>query len=229
MTSTTSSAEALRVSQQRRRSSAGSANSTDHAASSQSVSAALSGTMKRTSFSVASMKSIDSKNSEFGKLFIVDKITSSLYSRENPPRDWADISFLIPHEAIRREMAAMTRSITKLNNGSQEDGKEHGFQPWQAVYFCEWFADHFTPAILDHHHNEEEIYFPWVATKATLPGEKKLSDGHEELITKLSVIGIVCEKVITSGGESCTDELMNLKVHMLELEKHMLGEIGGLA
>ena len=52
----------------------------------------------------------------FAKLFVLDQITSSLYGPDSPPKDWADISFLVPHEAIRREMAAMSKSITKLND-----------------------------------------------------------------------------------------------------------------
>jgi len=199
----------LRESQQRRRSSAASA-----------VGTSLSVPVKRTSFSVASMTSVTKMTTDFSKLFCLEKITSNLYGPSNPPMDWADITFLIPHEAIRREIAAMSKSITKLN----DNGDSSSFEPWQAVYFCEWFVDHLLPAVLDHHHNEEVIYFPWVRTKVELPN-KKLSDGHVELIAKLATIQTICETVIHKGGVDCTDELAELKDKMLELEKDMLDHL----
>jgi hypothetical protein len=161
----------------------------------------------------------DEEGTGFAKLFLLDQITSELYGPNSPPKDWADISFLVPHEALRREMAAMNKSVTKLNEG--------GFEPWQALFFSEWFVDHFAPAVRDHHHNEEVIYFPWVAARAELP-EKKLSDGHEELMDQLNAIGAVCETVINKGAVNCVDELSKMKEMMLDMEKDMLGKLSSV-
>ena len=56
-------------------------------------------------YSMSRMQSVkllneDEKQAE--SLFILEGITSDYFTKENPPKDWADVSFLIPHEAIRR-------------------------------------------------------------------------------------------------------------------------------
>jgi len=135
-----------------------------------------------------------------------DKLTSSVYGPDNPPKDWADVSFLVPHEGFRREVAAMLKSIDKLASGDD-------FQPWQAVYFCEWYVDNFVPGVYDHHDNEEEIYFPWVATRAKLP--EKLSKGHEELVMYMNEIRDMCETVIAKeGSQDCKETIVELKGKM---------------
>jgi hypothetical protein len=66
---------------------------------------------------------------------IPDKLTSSVFGKDNPPKDWADISLLVPHETIRREEQAMLTSIDKL----LELSKSKSVKSWQVLYFCEWY------------------------------------------------------------------------------------------
>jgi hypothetical protein len=75
-------------------------------------------------------------------------LTSDVFGAENPLQDWCDISLLIPHEALRREMSAMERSVEAL----KED-----YDFWRSLYFAEWFVDFMAPIIHGHHENEEGI------------------------------------------------------------------------
>lgn len=146
-----------------------------------------------------------------------DKLSSSAYGPENPPKDWADVSFLIPHEGFRHGIQAMLKSVDKLAAGGD-------FEPWQAVYFCEWFVESFVPGVEDHHENEEAIYFPWVASRATLP--EKLSKGHEELIDMMNELSRVCETVIAKEGkpDECKSILVELQARMKAFATLFLGE-----
>ena len=160
---------------------------------------------------------------------IVEKLTSSVYGVHNPPRDWADIAFLIPHEAIRHELTAMCRSIDQLVLGSETaalNTTDNGTQKtvcegWQAVYFCEWFTGPFTDLVSEHHDNEEFIYFPWLKTRADLTqwNAAKLSHGHEDLVESMIRAGDLCYRIIAKKGEKCAIELSELKIQLRELEE----------
>ncbi len=68
---------------------------------------------------------------------IPENLTSSIFGKDNPPKDWADISLLIPHECIRREEKAMLASIDKLHELIQAKKEKS----WQVLYFCQWFIE----------------------------------------------------------------------------------------
>lgn len=68
---------------------------------------------------------------------VLDKLTSTVYGPRNPPKDWADISLLVPHECIRREERAMLRSVEALQKRTSAESKR--VLSWQILYFCEWF------------------------------------------------------------------------------------------
>eukprot|EP00339_Tiarina_fusa_P021224 CAMPEP_0117076858 /NCGR_PEP_ID=MMETSP0472-20121206/54177_1 /TAXON_ID=693140 ORGANISM="Tiarina fusus, Strain LIS" /NCGR_SAMPLE_ID=MMETSP0472 /ASSEMBLY_ACC=CAM_ASM_000603 /LENGTH=48 /DNA_ID= /DNA_START= /DNA_END= /DNA_ORIENTATION= len=42
--------------------------------------------------------------------FYPDKLTSQIFNTENPPKDWADVGLLIPHEPIRHQQQYMLKS-----------------------------------------------------------------------------------------------------------------------
>lgn len=83
-----------------------------------------------------------STHSEFDKSpYRVEELTSAVYTMKNPPQDWCDISFLIPHEAIRHELAALYDSIDAL------DGSTAIRHSWKTLYFAKWFVNVFCPMI----------------------------------------------------------------------------------
>ena len=81
-----------------------------------------------------------------------------------------------------------------------------------------WFSTYII--CRSHHENEEEIYFPWISTKATIP-EKKMAKDHEGLIRLLDEIELVCANVIKKQGIDCKDEIGKLKTNIPVLEKEM--------
>lgn len=126
--------------------------------------------------------------------FVVDKLTSSAFTAVNPPMDWCDSSFLIPHEALRREMQAMLKSVEAL------DPKAPGDELWKARNFCDWYINSFHVNINTHHHTEEAIYFPWVKTRcAAQDFPEKTSKAHEALVEELDAIKKICE-MVSSGN-----------------------------
>jgi hypothetical protein len=68
--------------------------------------------------------------------------TSSVYTVNNPPKDWCDIGLLLPHEAIRMEMAAMNASVVALKE-DYDDAKDD----WRVLYFSQWYIDIFSHVI----------------------------------------------------------------------------------
>lgn len=134
---------------------------------------------------------------------VASKVTSEVYTEDAPPRDWADIGLLIPHEAIRREMTAMEKSVESL------PGKLDKKTAWKGNLFSTWYIDYFHQSVHDHHHNEEETYFPWIATRVELP--PKLEKSHEVLVAAMDKIKSTCEKILENKGVGCSSEIADLK------------------
>jgi len=179
-------------------------------------------------YSMSRMQSVkllneDEKQAE--SLFILEGITSDYFTKENPPKDWADVSFLIPHEAIRREMHAMVKSVEALNPSGYSES-----EAWRVLYFSEWYVDTFMVMVHEHHDAEEEIYFPWVATKAAPPD--KLTKDHTSLVAMMDEIKEVCEAIIGKKGTGCSDEIAKLKdlvpAFVRDMSAHLKEEEGGV-
>lgn len=160
--------------------------------------------------------SSNGKNDEVidvSKRFHLDKLTSDVFGVTNPPQDWADVSLLVPHETLRREMEFMLNGVNKLT----ERIKDESLQDWQAVYFCEWIIDCFEPFVKEHHDGEEEIYFPWILTKAEIPA-KQFSKSHEELMELLDEIGTLCMDIIKKKDSTSTSSVFHYKKSIEELQ-----------
>lgn len=136
--------------------------------------------------------------------FNPEGMNSAVFGPENPPKDWADAGFLIPHEAIRHEMGKMLASVEALKDDYEKK------ESWKVLYFAEWFIEEFSKIIHDHHFNEETIYFPWVATKAELP-EKVLSKQHKDLTEVLDELKTICISIKKKKGMKCADEIQKIK------------------
>lgn len=101
-------------------------------------------------------------------------ITSIVISN---PKDWADESILLPHELIRNAILKMETTLLSDNIDNTD---------WKLDYFHKWYNDYFYNFVKHHHNIEEEIYFPFLKTKADIP-EKVVAD-HTELINQLDEI-----------------------------------------
>eukprot|EP00339_Tiarina_fusa_P002570 CAMPEP_0117002788 /NCGR_PEP_ID=MMETSP0472-20121206/4331_1 /TAXON_ID=693140 ORGANISM="Tiarina fusus, Strain LIS" /NCGR_SAMPLE_ID=MMETSP0472 /ASSEMBLY_ACC=CAM_ASM_000603 /LENGTH=297 /DNA_ID=CAMNT_0004703233 /DNA_START=73 /DNA_END=967 /DNA_ORIENTATION=+ len=155
--------------------------------------------------------------------FYPNKLTSEVFNTENPPKDWADVGLLIPHETIRHQQHHMLKSVGRL----AELVDQKTLQPWQVLYFCEWYVDIFEPFIHHHHESEERLYFPWLQTKAEIP-DKRFSKSHEDLLDLLTKIGDICGKVIQKKGVGCENEVGELRAAILiyvpEMNSHLAEE-----
>mmetsp|Transcript_29059 Transcript_29059/g.61849 ORF Transcript_29059/g.61849 Transcript_29059/m.61849 type:complete len:290 (-) Transcript_29059:99-968(-) len=151
------------------------------------------------------------KNSSLAK---VDKLTSDVYGKDHPPMDWADVSLLIPHEAIRRQMSKMVQSIDAMPDSPMEN------ESWKVTLFAEWYIEYFFFSIKEHHDSEEEIYFPWIKSKAVYP-EKEFSNSHDELFTELQDMKVACQSICKKGGTECSEEISLLKKKMPAFENEL--------
>lgn len=153
------------------------------------------------------------------ELVFADKLTSSVFGASNRPNDWADISLLIPHEAIRREVTKACASADQLVANSAE-GK---LQAWQAALFCEWVMDWLLPAIRDHHDNEEDVYFPWIETRSPLcENREALASDHESLTRQMQEMELTCKASIDSQG--ATTKLQELQVQLSTFRQSIDGK-----
>ena len=124
-------------------------------------------------------------------------ITSIVISN---PQDWADESILLPHELIRNAIIRMETVLYTENFGDYSD--------WKMQYFHKWYKNYFYNFVHHHHKIEEDIYFPFLKTKANIP-EKVVTD-HTELLKLLDEIKE------TQNLGILRDKIQNLKNKMFE-------------
>lgn len=137
-------------------------------------------------------------------LFVPSKLTSEVFSTENPPLDWADAGLLIPHEAIRRQMTMMVQSVNAMADSPEDK------EAWKLTLFSKWYIEYLYESVHEHHDAEEKIYFPWMITKTTIP-EKEFGKSHEELMSAMAEIKQCCAEIIKKGGKGCSAQVATLK------------------
>ena len=147
-------------------------------------------------------------------LFVPSKLTSEVFTEENPPTDWADAGLLIPHEAIRRQMTMMAQSVNAMPDSP--DDKE----AWKLTLFSKWYVDYFYECVHEHHDAEEKIYFPWMMTKVTIP-DKEFGKSHEDLMNDMAEIKLCCAEIIKKKGKGCSANVAILKEKVPKFEVDM--------
>lgn len=147
-------------------------------------------------------------------LSIPEKLNSDFFNEDNPPVDWADTSLLIPHEAIRHQMKMMVQSVQAIPDDLENN------EAWKVTLFSKWYIDYFYESVHEHHDNEEDIYFPWIKTRAVMPHEQ-FSSSHEELVSNMGSIKKICATILDKGGIDCNDEIASLKNQIRAFEVDM--------
>jgi len=130
---------------------------------------------------------------------VAEKLTSGVFNAENPPKDWCDVSLLLPHEGVRYELYAMRDAVAAMKVDTPDS------EGWRLANFATWYVDVFYNAIHAHHDAEEEIYFPWINTRAKLP--EKLATDHVGLMKLMDEIQGACKKMIEKKGKGCSEEV----------------------
>ncbi|KAL3808372.1 hypothetical protein ACHAXA_005343 [Cyclostephanos tholiformis] len=151
-------------------------------------------------------------------LAIVDKLSSEVFNSDFPPVDWADMSLLGPHEAIRRQMTMMTRSVRAIPDDPAED------ELWKVTLFARWYTEYFFVSVEEHHDAEEKIYFPWIKSKSEYP-EGEFHASHESLSSEMKGMRVACETIRMRQGRGCEDEIALLKDVVPAFERNMLAHL----
>lgn len=136
---------------------------------------------------------------------------SSTYVKQPAPGKsftWEEMGYLIPHEAIRMMLFDVRGALVHLDGAA-----------WKTNVFCEWYAEFET--VLHHHHEaEEEILFPWLATKVPMP--ESMTSSHKEMVERMNLIESTCA---ARGQEAAGEirrqwgELVDMMIPHLEEEE----------
>lgn len=135
----------------------------------------------------------------------MDQLTSTAYTAENPPSHWSDIVFLIPHEWLRRDLAAMTKSVEALPDSTTEENA------WKAELFATWLSTKFGRHTRRHFESEETVYLPFMVEKGCEIQEQKISADHKALSDGLDELEKLSKAIVDAKGLNCEDEIAKLK------------------
>ncbi|CEM14938.1 unnamed protein product [Vitrella brassicaformis CCMP3155] len=147
---------------------------------------------------------------------IPEKLTSRVIKEVN---DFADLSFLVPHEALRREMRRAEELLPYLKLGHD----------WRIERFFKWWRLYFYPFLHGHHDNEEIYFFPALEWKCgRLPEQCTCS--HATLMATMDDI-IAAERTYRSATTSrrgkariVEDVCESLEKWFPALEQHLAEE-----
>lgn len=104
----------------------------------------------------------------------MSKLTSIVITN---PKDWAEESYLVPHEPLRWDLIECQRMLQEKNFD--------GTVPWKVDAFFTWYAIFYE--IVHHHHDTEEtIFFPALKARAEIPD--KVSKDHVGLVKMMEDI-----------------------------------------
>lgn len=102
------------------------------------------------------------------------------------------MSFLFPHEPLRREMARGKAAFDAM------DASQH---PWKVKYMKIWLEEFLIPVIKDHHDSEEFVFDPsYEKLGVSIPN--KFHRDHQDLMTSLTSIA--------SLVSSCSENPQNI-------------------
>ncbi|RYG69931.1 hemerythrin domain-containing protein [archaeon] len=87
--------------------------------------------------------------------------------------------FLIPHEALRREMDRAIKALSSITNIAAE--------PWKVEAFAKWFTEYFAPAVHEHHDLEEKVVVPFYQNLGAQPPAKTTAD-HGPIVQQLDAM-----------------------------------------
>jgi iron-sulfur cluster repair protein YtfE (RIC family) len=135
------------------------------------------------------------------------------------PKEWYEITYMIPHEGIRHAANSMLDGLKKI--------RPIKGQLWKLNRWIRYYRV-FDPFVHEHHDNEEELFFPLFLERAKdeMPSERMSMD-HEQLLELLNLVKFDCEhfeKSFPKGGniEGSEDtELAEFKDILSDLEKHL--------
>jgi hypothetical protein len=148
-------------------------------------------------------------------------LSNVITPKEDGEYTYAQKSLMIPHEALRREMAFGTNALDHL------DAAKH---PWKAHCFHNWLSTFLAPSIHGHHDLEEHRFFDFYKKLGANVPEKQSSD-HKALIEMLNNVIENSSKMlnlVTLGGdnqEPLRAAIEELKTSYATMVQHMISHL----
>lgn len=98
-------------------------------------------------------------------------------------RLWYNEGFLVPHEALRRDLFRVEYALSLIKC---QVGSAVGQQKWKVKNFFNWYTTLFAPTVHHHHDAEEDIFFPWISSRVEI--KPKVSSDHAALLAQMDRI-----------------------------------------
>lgn len=106
------------------------------------------------------------------------------------PQGWEEEGILFPHEGIRFLMEELCEAVRVMDPEPS----------WKWDNLATWYQDYFYDVVHHHHDTEEQLYFPWLQERVTIP--PKITADHPELMRALDEL----RDMIMAGAKASTGE-----------------------
>ena len=139
--------------------------------------------------------------------------TSTVAASSISASEWYVNVLLVPHEVLRYLLLMLERAL-----------QPRYFQPvrsWKVQRLFRFYRGVLLPYVKEHHHAEDESYFPWIRTRAPLPA--RLTAEHEGLMTRLDAIAAMESSLQqrSHSDEETAQWATELREHAADLGQYM--------
>ena len=127
--------------------------------------------------------------------------------------EYHQLSFLIPHEAFRRELARAEAGLLTFDVDKYA---------WKSVMFHEWYSTFLLPALIRHHHLEADIIFPFFLNLGVEVPKHRNEDHLWQAyqLNKIRDLATLVKNLAVAG--SAVDELNKQKFNNLKINRFRL-------
>lgn len=123
-------------------------------------------------------------------------------------------AFLLPHEAIRRELIIAEKAVNNLDCSSF---------PWMISILKEWVVDFFVPIVFSHHYIEDHIIFPFYFQLGIILPER-IAEDHISLINRMNHLKVLLNELLEFQSNNTGDIAVietTIKKHFLDLKREL--------
>jgi hypothetical protein len=128
----------------------------------------------------------------------------------NGTYDFADMAFLVPHEAVRVLTERTARALAFYDPERQH---------WKARRLRRWIEDVYVPMIHEHHDFEERIFFPYFRKLGAQGFDIQVHD-HMKLMQKLEEVRMAAASAVSGDKvREAFEQMANLMLKHLDEEE----------
>jgi hemerythrin-like domain-containing protein len=125
------------------------------------------------------------------------------------PQGWEEEGILFPHEGIRFLMQELIDATDAMDP----------LPAWKWQNLATWYQEYFYAVVHHHHDAEEQIYLPWIQTRASVP--PKISADHPELMQTMDDLHDMFQTGATLATHERTEHLAKVCVRVAAFVKNM--------